>query len=80
MEPSDFGFEVALPYLRQGKRITRSGWDGAGMWVELRPPSDYNTPPITLPYLCMKTAQDDLVPWLASHADLLAKDWNLASV
>jgi hypothetical protein len=25
----------------------------------------------------MKTAQDDLVPWLASQSDVLAEDWSL---
>lgn len=28
-----------------------------------------------LPYLQMKTADDKLVPWLASQTDLLAFDW-----
>jgi len=27
------------------------------------------------PYIMMKTAQDDLVPWIASQTDLLAEDW-----
>jgi hypothetical protein len=27
------------------------------------------------PYLMMKTAQEDLVPWVASQTDLLAEDW-----
>jgi hypothetical protein len=73
----NFGFEVALSHLREGKKLLRSEWDGA-VWIHLRPPSDYNTPAITLPYFCMSTAQGDLVPWVASHCDLLAKDWNFA--
>lgn len=28
-----------------------------------------------LPYIMMKTATGDLVPWLASQTDLLAEDW-----
>lgn len=30
-----------------------------------------------LPYITMKTADDCIVPWLASQTDLLADDWML---
>lgn len=29
----------------------------------------------TLPYITMKTAGNEIVPWLASQTDVLAKDW-----
>lgn len=29
----------------------------------------------TLPYITMKTADNEIVPWAASQTDLLAKDW-----
>ena len=28
-------------------------------------------------YIAMKTAQDNVVPWLASQTDLLAEDWSI---
>lgn len=28
-----------------------------------------------LPYITMKTADDKIVPWLASQTDVLAEDW-----
>lgn len=28
-----------------------------------------------LPYITMKTALDDIVPWVASQTDVLAEDW-----
>lgn len=31
------------------------------------------------PYLMMRTAQGDFVPWVASQSDLLATDWVLVS-
>lgn len=31
-----------------------------------------------LPYIMMKTADDKIVPWLASQTDLLAEDWVIA--
>jgi hypothetical protein len=30
------------------------------------------------PRIDMKTAQGDVVPWVASQSDLLANDWHLA--
>jgi hypothetical protein len=30
-----------------------------------------------LPYVTMKTADDKIVPWLASQTDLLAEDWEI---
>lgn len=32
-----------------------------------------------LPYLVMRTAQGDFVPWLASQTDILADDWRIES-
>lgn len=30
-----------------------------------------------LPYITMKTADDKIVPWLASQTDVLAEDWQI---
>lgn len=30
-----------------------------------------------LPYITMKTADNKIVPWLASQTDILAEDWQL---
>jgi hypothetical protein len=29
-------------------------------------------------YIAMKTAQNNVVPWLASQTDVLAEDWQIA--
>lgn len=65
----------AVKTLHNGRRVRRSGWNGKGMWLELQVP-DVNSK-MTLPYVYMKTVQDDLVPWLCSQTDLLATDWEL---
>jgi hypothetical protein len=70
----DFG--DAIVALKQGKRVSRTGWNGKGMWLELQVPDAHSK--MTLPYVYMKTAQDDLVPWLASQTDVLAEDWGIA--
>lgn len=32
---------------------------------------------IVRPYLTMKTAEDQIVPWVASQSDILAEDWEV---
>lgn len=70
----DFGDTIRA--LRAGQRLRRAGWNGKGMWVELQVPDKGSK--MTLPYIFMRTAQGDLVPWLASQTDMLAEDWELA--
>ena len=69
----NISFDVALAGLKAGARITREGWNGKGMWLELQIPDEHSK--MTLPYIYMCTAQGDLVPWLASQTDILADDW-----
>jgi hypothetical protein len=54
-------------------RVRRAGWNGKGMWLELQVPDAHSK--MTLPYVYMRTAQGDLLPWNCSQADLLADDW-----
>lgn len=66
-------FEFALRELKCGAKVARQGWNGKGMWLDVQVP-DANSK-MTLPYIYMKTACDNLVPWLASQTDLMADDW-----
>jgi hypothetical protein len=47
------------------------------MWVKLQVPDEHSK--MTLPYIYMSTVTGDLVPWLASQTDMLARDWERAS-
>jgi hypothetical protein len=69
----DFG--AAIRALKEGKKVTRKGWNGKGMYLELQSPSELSK--MTLPYIYMKTADNHLVPWLASQTDVLAEDWEV---
>ena len=71
----NMNFGQALEALKSGERVTRLGWNGKDMWLALQRPDENSK--MTLPYIYMKTAQGDLVPWLASQTDLLANDWAL---
>lgn len=73
---SCFSFGIAIDILKSNGRVARSGWNGKGMWLALQVP-DANSK-MSLPYIYMKTADDKLVPWLASQTDVLANDWNYA--
>ena len=74
----NMGFEMALPMIIYTSwRIARKGWNGEGMYIALQKPTVDSK--MTVPYIYMKTAQGDLVPWLASQSDILAKDWYLVT-
>lgn len=74
-------FGIALEAIKQGYKVARSGWNGAGLWLELQTPDAHSK--MTLPYIYINYPQDAKttpgarVPWLASQTDLLAEDWHL---
>lgn len=72
-------FGKALDALKAGQKVSRTGWNGAGLWLELQVPGAHSK--MTLPYIFMsypdtaKTPPGARVPWLASQTDMLAEDW-----
>jgi hypothetical protein len=68
-------FGEAIIILKRGRKVARSGWNGKNMYLELQVPDENSK--MTLPYIYMFTAQQDLVPWLASQTDILSNDWEL---
>lgn len=71
------GIGWALKQMHNGLKVARAGWNGRGMWLALQVPDAHSK--MTLPYIYMKTAQGDLVPWLASQTDILATDWDVVA-
>lgn len=77
----NISFSTALIYCKNNFKISRSGWNGKGMWVELQVPDEHSK--MTLPYLylnyppCDKYPNGSRVPWLASQTDLLENDWEV---
>lgn len=67
----DFGGAIAA--LKAGKRVSRLGWNGKGMWLALQVPDAHSK--MGLPYIYMSTVDGNLVPWVASQTDILAGDW-----
>lgn len=75
---SNWSFGLAIGALKAGQRVSRSGWDGKGMWLELVTPEGSTSSGFPLlPWIGMKTADDKFVPWLASQTDVLADDWGV---
>lgn len=80
---SEMNFGLALEALKMGFKISRTGWNGKGMWLEMQRPDAHSK--MTLPYVYLnyptdaKNTPGARVPWLASQTDMLADDWMLVS-
>src|SRR4051812_25926522 len=70
-------FETALTFLKLGYRAQRAGWNGKHMWIEVMTTWAMPSPRQgdLLPFIVMRTAQGNWVPWLASQTDILSHDW-----
>ena len=78
-------FSQTLGHIKIGKKVSRSGWNGKGIFIELQVPDEHSK--MTSPYIYintvgLKTENDAaprcIVPWLPSQTDILADDWELA--
>ena len=87
MTPRELDFGEALYFLKRGKKLTRAGWNGKGMWIEIQFPAEHSE--MTRPYLVHvaprgttnhygnDTKEFNRVPWLPSNTDILAEDWEV---
>lgn len=83
----DFG--EAIRELKNGKKVSRSGWNGKRMFLFLTSSIDFSTNAdlssmdgcegdLTNDSIVMKTADDRfVVGWLASQTDMLSDDWGV---
>lgn len=86
-ETSGMSFGLAVEALKKGKRVSRTGWNGKGMWLAMisgenwgigghAPYDTFGCPHVAhCDFIGMKTADNKFVPWLASQTDVLADDW-----
>lgn len=76
-------FSEALDHLKRGGKVSRTGWNGKGMWIQAQFPDENSK--MTLPYLYINYPVDAVntpgarCPWLASQTDLMAEDWGMVS-
>ena len=85
-DPSAVGmtFGEAIEALKNDLAVRRKGWNGKGIFIALKRPTD--TSDMTHAYIYIDTtelltdnpyAPKDVVPWLASQTDMLASDWEI---
>lgn len=81
-ESGKMSFGDALIMLELGEKVSRLGWNGKGIFIELQRPDVKSK--MTSPYIFIDTtglqtnnpdAPKSRVPWFASQTDMLAKDW-----
>lgn len=79
-------FGEAIAALKVGKKVSREGWNGKGMFLFLADGIEFSTvaeigparPVSVSPSIVMKTTQDDfVVGWLTSQTEILAEDWKI---
>jgi hypothetical protein len=78
-------FGQALELFKEGKSVTRKGWNGKGLYVTAQIPDSFSK--MTRPYLfmtCPKGSTNhfgqqerdfERIPWIPSQTDIFAEDW-----
>ena len=83
-----FGIGEAVSAMMSGQKVSRAGWNGKGMYLVWVGPLNWNVSgDITAccsdatdgryGFAMMRTADNKLVPWLCSQADMFASDWGI---
>lgn len=89
-KPQELTFGEAIQALKLGKKVTRKGWNGLGMFLYLVPGSTFKVdrqPLLSIykqgteinyrPHLDLKTADGSIATWSPSGSDALAEDWQI---
>jgi hypothetical protein len=78
-------FGAAIKRLKGGALVGREGWNGKGMYLGYC--DNWNGSVVTagpdfklLPFIYLRTAQGDIVPWQPSQTDTLACDWQVVVI
>jgi hypothetical protein len=83
----NLNFGQAIEAAKQGKKVAREGWNGAGMFAYIVPANAYPAQTEVAKsywgdklvpyrqYWALKTAQEDVAMWAPSGSDSLAEDW-----
>lgn len=83
-------FGEAIEAMKSGEKVARTGWNGKDTFLYYVSEGSY---PAKMEiakeiadetglvkygaYIAMKTAQGNVVPWLASQTDMLSEDWTV---
>lgn len=85
---STFGFDVAIGLLKSGYKLQRKGWNGKNQYIELAKNVSYQNSKGDIINVNHKNYGNKAIAfvgasgvqlgWLASQADMLAEDWQVA--
>ncbi len=81
-------FGLAIEAMKKGLRVARKGWNGKNQYIELATNISYQTPAGDIINCNHEAIGNNAIAfvgtsgvqmgWLASQADMLAEDWNIA--
>jgi hypothetical protein len=74
LESLNFG--LALVAVKEGKRISRAGWNGKGMFVYRIPTTVHNSTTVN-EHLVIKNVNNTVSTWVPSINDVFAEDWTV---
>lgn len=69
-------FEEILPSLKEGKKVIRTGWPGAELYVKLVEESTYDGETLN-PYFLINVEGEGYTMFTPTVCDILAKDWKV---
>lgn len=72
-------FGAALEVLKARGKVTRRGWNGKDMYVEMNTGGDYEFSEIH-PFFVIKNVANTFNTWVPSVSDILAEDWSVEIV
>lgn len=74
-------FGIALELMKQGKKVARKGWNGAGMSLQYQFPDKNNKMSFPYLYLTIRDGAQDCeegerrLPWQPAQVDMHKEDW-----
>lgn len=87
-EKEIYSFGMAIDLMKEGHRMQRQGWNGKGQYIELATAISYknakgeivncNHDAIGNKAIAFVGTSGVQMGWLASQADMLAEDWQIA--
>lgn len=73
----ELNFGQAIEALKEGKKVSREGWNGKGMWLALQTVDENSK--MGHNYVYMSDVNGKLFPWNPNNLDLLSEDWGIIS-
>lgn len=68
-------FSQAFDAIKEGRPMTREGWNGKGLKVEMQTPDEKSKMGNPYLYIDATALGGKLNPWVPSQTDLFARDW-----